>query len=53
MLQFSCHCGTLFTGQSDRDIMVEAVKHARQEHGAADAPAQTAVHVLDSIVEAA
>jgi predicted small metal-binding protein len=53
MLQFCCDCGTIFTGDSDREIMLEAVDHSCQEHDSADSPAQTAVRVLDSIVEAA
>jgi predicted small metal-binding protein len=52
MLQFSCDCGTVFTGQTDRELILEVVGHAGQEHDMADAPAQTAVRVLDNIVEA-
>jgi predicted small metal-binding protein len=53
MLQFCCDCGAVFMAETDREIMVEAVDHACQEHDMADAPAQTAVQVLDNIVEAA
>ena len=53
MLEFACECGTVFTAETDREIMVEALDHAREEHDLADAPAQTAVRVLDNIVVAA
>ena len=52
MLQFSCDCGTVFTGQTDSELILEVVGHAGREHDLADAPAQTAVRVLDSLVEA-
>jgi predicted small metal-binding protein len=52
MLQFCCECGAVFSGDTDREIMVAAVEHACQEHDTADTPAQTAVQVLDNIVEA-
>jgi predicted small metal-binding protein len=54
MLQFSCEaCGAIFTGETDREILVTAVEHAGHEHGMTEAPAQAAVEVLDGIVEAA
>jgi predicted small metal-binding protein len=53
MLQYCCECGAVFTGDSDREIMLEAVDHACQEHDSTDTPAQAAVLVLDGIVEAA
>jgi predicted small metal-binding protein len=52
MLQFSCHCGQVFSGQTDRDVLVQAVDHAGDEHGLEDARAQVAVEVLDALVEA-
>jgi hypothetical protein len=53
MLEFCCECGALFTGETDREVLFTAVAHVCEEHDTADAPAQTAVQVLDSIVEAA
>jgi hypothetical protein len=53
MLEFCCECGARFTGETDRDVMLAAVAHARDEHDAADRPAQTAVRVLDGIAQAA
>ena len=53
MLQFSCECGAVFTAETDREIMIQAVEHAAKEHETGETPAQTAVQVLDNIVEAA
>jgi Protein of unknown function (DUF1059) len=53
MLEYCCECGALFTGKTDREVMLAAVAHVCEEHDAAGRPAQTAVQVLDRIVEAA
>ena len=53
MLEFACHCGEVFSGQTDRDVLVQAVDHAGDEHALGDARAQVAVEVLDGIAEAA
>jgi predicted small metal-binding protein len=54
MLVFLCEsCGSVFTGATDREVLVEAVDHAGHDHGMGDARAQAAVQVLDNIVEAA
>ena len=49
MVEYACPCGQVFTGESDRDLLVEAVDHAGEEHGMADARAQAAVQVLDGL----
>jgi predicted small metal-binding protein len=58
MKQFTCQsvvpgCEAVFTGQSEREVLLPAVEHAEQDHNMDETPAQAAVQVLDHIVEAA
>jgi predicted small metal-binding protein len=58
MKQFACQsvvpsCEAVFTGDSDRDVLLPAVEHVEQDHDMDGTPAQAAVQVLDHIVEAA
>jgi predicted small metal-binding protein len=58
MKLFACQsmapeCEAVFTGDSEYDVLVQAVDHAGREHDMDDTPAQAAVQVLDHIVEAA
>ena len=58
MKLFSCDtvvpgCQAVFEGDSDREVLLQAVEHAGQDHGMTEAPAQLAVDVLDNIAEAA
>jgi predicted small metal-binding protein len=58
MKQFACQslvpcCEAVFTGESERDVLLPAVEHAEQDHDMDESPAQAAVQVLDNIVEAA
>ena len=58
MKQFACDlvipgCDAVFYGASDRDVMLQAIEHAREAHGLGESPAQEAVHVLDNIADAA
>ena len=58
MKQFACEsvvpgCEAVFTADSDRDVLIQAVDHADEEHGMAPLRARMAVEVLDHIQEAA
>ena len=54
MLKLACDsCDAVFTAETDREILVAAVDHAREQHDMGESPAQAAVHALDNIVEAA
>jgi predicted small metal-binding protein len=57
MKQFACQsvvpdCDAVFTGASEGEVLLQAVRHAGQEHDMADAPAQAAVLVFEHIVDA-
>ena len=57
MKQFACQsvvpdCDAVFTGESEGEVLLQAVRHAGQEHDMADAPAQAAVLMFEHIVEA-
>jgi predicted small metal-binding protein len=54
MKHFSCDsvvpgCDAVFTGDSEREVLLQAVEHAGEEHGLDDATAQLAVQVLDKL----
>ena len=54
MKQFACQsvvpdCDAVFTGESEGEVLLQAVRHAGQEHDMDDTPAQTAVLVFEHI----
>jgi predicted small metal-binding protein len=58
MKQFACQsvvpgCEAVFSGESEREVLLPAVEHAEQDHDMDETPAVAAVQVLDHIVEAA
>jgi predicted small metal-binding protein len=54
MKQFACEslvpdCNAVFTGESEGEVLLQAVRHAGQEHDMDDTPAQAAVLVFEHI----
>jgi predicted small metal-binding protein len=54
MKQFACQsvipdCDAVFTGESEGEVLLQAVRHAGQEHDMDDKPAQAAVLVFEHI----
>ena len=54
MKQFACQsvvpdCDAVFTGESEGEVLLQAVRHAGQEPDMDDTPAQTAVLVFEHI----
>ena len=54
MKQFACEslvpdCNAVFTGESEGEVLLQAVRHTGQEHDMGDTPAQAAVLVFEHI----
>ena len=54
MKQFACQsvvpdCNAVFTGESEGEVLVQAVRHTGQAHEMDDTPAQAAVLVFEHI----
>ena len=49
MLEYTCACGQVFSGDSAGEVLVEAVDHADRDHGMTESRAQAAVQVLDGL----
>ena len=49
MLEYTCACGQVFSGESAGEVLVEAVDHADRDHGMTETRAQAAVQVLDGL----
>jgi predicted small metal-binding protein len=57
MKQFACQsvvkdCDAVFTGESEGEVLLQAVRHATEQHDMNEAPAQAAVLVFEHIVDA-